>query len=104
MLHPSGLLDALVHAQTSVVAAGEHSVQLGLDHDVLDAAADAGLAPEWRSTAIAQISPSGRIAHVVLTHRSQEDPASLIRIECTISEPVEVGRIDLPRAEVADEC
>ncbi|MGH2844052.1 MAG: hypothetical protein ACRDKL_10780 [Solirubrobacteraceae bacterium] len=100
MLHPSGLLDALVHAQTSAVAAGEHSVELELDHDVLDAGADSGLAPEWRSTAVAQISPSGRIAHIVLTHRSDEDPDSLMRVECAISEPVQIGRVDLPPAEI----
>jgi hypothetical protein len=96
MLHPSGLLDALVRAQTSAVRAGEHSVGLDLDHDVLDGAADVGLASDWRSTAIAQISPSGRIANIVLTHRSGEDSGSLIHLECGISEPVEVGRIDLP--------
>jgi hypothetical protein len=96
MFHPSGLLDALVRAQTSAVEVGERSVQLGLDHDVLDAAADAGLAPDWQSTAVAQISPSGRISNIVLTHRSGEDPDSLVRVECAISEPVQVGGIDLP--------
>ena len=99
MFHPSVLLDALAHAQTSAAAAGEDSLELSLDHDALDAAADAGLAPDWQSTAIAQISPSGRIANIVLTHRSGEDPDSLIRIECAISEPVEVGGIDLPSPE-----
>ena len=48
MLHPSGLLDALVRAQTSAVEVGERSVELVLDHDVLDAAADAGSAPDWQ--------------------------------------------------------
>jgi hypothetical protein len=99
MLHPSGLLDALVRAQTSAVRAGEHSVELDLDHDGLDGAADAGLASDWRSTAIAQISPGGRIANIVLTHRSGEDSVSSIRLECRISEPVEVGGIDLPPDE-----
>jgi hypothetical protein len=56
MFHPSGLLDALVRAQTSAVEVGERSVELGLDQNVLDAAADAGLAPDWQSTAVAQIS------------------------------------------------
>jgi hypothetical protein len=37
MFHPSGLLNALVRAQTSAVEVGERSVELGLDHDVLDA-------------------------------------------------------------------
>jgi hypothetical protein len=99
MFHPSVLLDALAGAQTSATAAGEHSVKLDLDHDVLDAATDAGLARDWQSTAVAQISSSGRIANIVLTHRSGEDPDSLIRIECAISEPVEVDEIDLPPAE-----
>jgi hypothetical protein len=71
-------------------------VELVLDHDVLDAAADAGLAPDWQSTAFAQISLSGRISNIVLTHRSGEDPGSLIRVECAISEPVQVGGIDPP--------
>jgi hypothetical protein len=35
----------------------------------------------------------------VLTHRSGDDPDSLTRIECAISEPVEVGELDLPPAE-----
>lgn len=96
MFHPSGLLEALVRAQTSAVEAGDGSVELGLDHDVLDAAADAGLAPDWHSTAVARISPSGRISDIVLTHRSGEDPDSLMRVECAISEPVQVGGIDLP--------
>ncbi len=99
MLHPGGLLNALVQAQTSVVAAAEDSVELGLDHDVLDAAADAGLAPDWQSTAVARISPTGRISNIVLTHRSVEDPDSLMRVECAISEPVEVDGIELPPAE-----
>jgi hypothetical protein len=96
MFHPSGLLDALVRALTSAVEVGEGSVELVLDHDVLDAAADAGLAPGWRSTAVAQLSPTGRISNIVLTHRSGEDPESLMRVECAISEPVQVGGIDLP--------
>jgi hypothetical protein len=96
MFHPSGLLDALVRAQTSAVEVGERSVELGLDQNVLDAAADAGLAPDWQSTAVARISPSGRISNIVLTHRSGEDPDSLMRVECAISEPVQVGGIDLP--------
>jgi hypothetical protein len=96
MFHPSGLLDALVRAQTSAVKVGERSVELVLDHDVLDAAADAGLAPDWQSTAVAQISPSGRISNIVLTHRSGEDPDSRMRVECAISEPVQVGGIALP--------
>jgi hypothetical protein len=99
MFHPSVLLHALLHVQTSAAAAGEDSLELDLDHDALDAAADVGLAPDWQSAAIAQISPSGRIANIVLTHRSGEDPDSLIRIECAISEPVEVAEIDLPPAE-----
>ena len=99
MFHPSGLLDALVRAQKTAMEAGERSVELGLDHDVLDAAADAGLASDWQSTAIARITPSGRISNIVLTHRSGEDPDSLMRVECTISEPVQVGEIDLPPAE-----
>jgi hypothetical protein len=96
MFHPSGLLDALVRAQASAVEVGERSVELVLDHDVLDAAADAGLAPDWQSSAVAQISPSGRISNIALTHRSSEDPDSLVRIECAISEPVQVDGIDLP--------
>jgi hypothetical protein len=96
MFHPSGLLDALVRAQTSAVEVGERLVELGLDHDVLDASADAGLAPDWQSTAVARISPGGRISNIALTHRSGEDPDSLIRVECVISEPVQVGGIDLP--------
>ena len=99
MFHPSGLLRALVRAPTSAAEVGERSVELGLDHDVLDAAADAGLASDWLTTAVAQISPSGRVSNIVLTHRSSEDPVSLIRVECAISEPVQVGRIDLPQAE-----
>ena len=99
MLHPSGLLDALVHAQTSAAAAGERSVQLGLDHATLDAAADAGLAPDWWSSAIVQVSPGGRIANIVLTHRSAVDPDCVLRLECSISEPVPVDAIDLPPAE-----
>jgi hypothetical protein len=94
MFHPSGLLDALVRAQTSAVKVGERSVKLGLDQDVLAAAADAGLSPDWQSTAVAQISPSGRISTIVLTHRSGEDPDSLMRVECEISEPVQVSEID----------
>jgi hypothetical protein len=99
MFHPAGLLDALVRAQNSAVEVGERSVELGLDHDVLAAAADAGLAPDWQSTAIARISPSGRISNIVLTHRSGEDPDTLMRVECAISEPVQVGGIELPPAE-----
>jgi hypothetical protein len=99
MLHPCGLLDALVHAQTSAVTVGEHSIKVELDHAKLDAVADAGLAPDWQSTAVAEISSTGRIAHVVLTHCSAEDPESLIRVEWAISEPVQVGRVDLPPAE-----
>lgn len=89
MFHPSGLLDALVRAQTSAVEVGERWVELGLDHDVLDASADAGLAPDWQSTAVARISPSGRISNIALTHRSGEDPDSLMRVECAISEPLQ---------------
>ena len=96
MFHPSALL---VHAQISAAAADEDSLELDLDYDALDAAADVGLAPDWQSTAIAQISASGRIANIVLTHRSREDPDSFMRIECTISEPIEVAEIDLPPAE-----
>ena len=99
MLHPSGLLDALVGAHTSAVEVGDRWVELVLDHDVLDAAADAGLAADWRSSAVARISPSGRISNIVLTHRSGEDPDSLLRVECEISEPLQVGAIDLPPAE-----
>jgi hypothetical protein len=99
MFHPSFLLDALAHAQISAAAAGEDSLELDLDYDALDAAADVGLAPDWHSTAIAQISPSGRIANIVLMHRSGEDSDSLLRIQCAISEPVEVGEIDLPPAQ-----
>ena len=99
MFHPSGLLDALVRAQTSAVEVGERWVELGLDHDVLDASADAGLAPDWQSSALAQISPTGRISNIALTHRSGEDPNSLMRVECAISEPVQVGAIDLPPPE-----
>jgi hypothetical protein len=99
MLHPSGLLDALVNAQTSAVQSGERSVQLSLDYDVLNAAADVGLAPEWESTAIAQLSPSRRIAHVTLMRRSLEDPDAGIYVDCAISEPAEVGAIDLPPTE-----
>jgi hypothetical protein len=55
-----------------------------------------------QSTAVAQISFSGRIANIVLTHRSDEDPDSLIRIECAISESVEVDEIDLPPAETTN--
>jgi hypothetical protein len=99
MFHPSVLLDALVHAQISAEAAGEDSLELDLDYDALDAAADVGLAPDWQSTAIAQTSSSGRIANIVLTHRSREDSDSLMRIECAISEPIEVGEIDLRPAE-----
>jgi hypothetical protein len=99
MPHPGGLLNALAQARTSVVAAAEDSVELGLDHDVLDAAADAGLAPDWQSTAVARISPTGRISNIVLTHRSVEDLDSLVRVECAISEPVEVDGIELPPAE-----
>lgn len=99
MFHPSSLLDALVRAQTSVVASGEDSFEIGLDHDVLDASADAGLSPDWESTAVVRISPSGRIATIAVTHRSGEDPDSLVRVECAVSEPVQVGEIDLPPPE-----
>jgi hypothetical protein len=100
MLHPRGLLDALVHAQTSVIASGEHSVEVGLDHEALNAAAGAGLAPDWESTAVVQLSPSGRIARVTLTHRSREDPNAWIQVDCSISEPDRVGAIDLPASEM----
>jgi hypothetical protein len=100
MLHPCGLLDALVHAQTSAVASGGHSVEVGLAHGALDAATDAGLAPEWESTAVAQLSPSGRIAHVTVTHRAREDPDAWIQVDCAISEPDRVGAIELPASEM----
>ncbi len=57
---------------------------------------DAGLAPDWQSTAVARISPSGRISNIALTHRSREDPDSLMRVESAISEALQVGGIDLP--------
>ena len=99
MFHPSGLLDALARSQTSAVEVGERWVELGLDHDVLDASADAGLAPDWQSTAVARISPSGGISNIALTHRSCEDPDSLMRVECAISELLQVSGIDLPPPE-----
>lgn len=100
MLHPRGLLDALADAQTSAVASAPDSVEVGLDHDALNAAADAGLAPEWRSAAVVQLSPTGRIARVTLTHRSREDPDAWIEVDCTITEPERVGAIDLPPPEM----
>ena len=33
---------------------------------------------------------------IVLTHRSGEDPDSVLRVECAISESFQVGAIDLP--------
>jgi hypothetical protein len=99
MFHPSGLLDALVRAPTSATKVGERLVELELDHHVMDAAADAGLAPDWRSAAVAQISPNGRVLNIVLTHRSSEGPDSVIRVECALSEPVQTAQIDLPPAE-----
>jgi hypothetical protein len=96
MFDPCGLLDALVRAQTSAVAIRESLVEVGLDHDVLDAAADAGLAPEWESSAIAQLAPSGRIARVTLTHRSRADADAWLQVDCTISELDRFAAIDLP--------
>jgi hypothetical protein len=100
MFHPSGLLDALMHAQTTVVRSSERTFEVGLDHDILDARADAGLSPDWESIAVAELSASGRIAHVTLTHRTGKDPDVYIQIDCTISEPEQVNRIDLPASEL----
>jgi hypothetical protein len=100
MFHPSGLLDALMHAQTTVVRSSERTFEVGLDHDMLDARADAGLSRDWESIAVAELSASGRIAHVTLTHRAGKDPDAYIRIDCTISEPEQVDAIELPASEL----
>jgi hypothetical protein len=97
MFHPSGLLEALVHAQTSAVVSPTGSIEVGLDHDELDRRADAGLAHDWNSTAVVELSPSGRVASVVLSHRSEEDSTTgWIEIAWAISEPDQAGAIDLP--------
>ena len=99
MLHPSGLLDALVRAATSARRSADGSVVVGLDYEVLNACADAGLAPDWASTAVAWLPATGRIRRVVLTHRSREDPDAFTQLECEISEAAQVGPIDLPPEE-----
>lgn len=99
MLHPSRLLDALVTAATSARRSADGSVVVGLDYEVLNASADAGLAPDWASTAAAWLSATGRVTRVVLTHRSRENQDAFTHLECEISDPAQVGPIDLPPEE-----
>jgi len=99
MLHPAGLLLALIDAQSSVRRTESGTYEVGLDYEQLNALSDIGLAPDWESTSTVECSRAGRVCSVTCTHRSREDPAYYIEIRCCISEPSDVGEVDLPDAK-----
>jgi hypothetical protein len=100
MFDPRWTLEALVHGQRSAVATADAVVELALDYDTLNAGTDLGLARDWdESTAVARLSPGGRIAHATLTLRSRDHLEAWIRIDCQISEPVAPCTIGLPGSE-----
>lgn len=100
MFDPRSALEALVHAQRSAVAAATDVVELTLDYETLSAGSDIGLAPDWdESIAVVQLLPSGTIARVTLTHRSQDDPDAWMRLDYQITKRAAPGQIDLPKSE-----
>jgi hypothetical protein len=99
MLHPAGLLLALIDAQSCARVTKVGTYEVGLDYEQLNALSDIGLAPDWKSTATVECSREGRVTSVTCTHRSREDPAYYIEIRCWISEPSDVGAVDLPDAK-----
>jgi hypothetical protein len=99
ILHPAGLLLAVIDAQSSVRFTELGTYEVELNYDQLNAFSDIGLAPDWKSSATVECSREGRVSSVTCTHRSREDPVHHIEIRCWISEPDDVGVVDLPDAQ-----
>ena len=100
MFDPRWALEALAHAQKSAVATAPRVVEVALEYQTLNAGTDIGLSPDWdESTAVVELSPSGRIARATLTHRSHDDPAAWMRCDYEITETHAPAPIELPKPE-----
>jgi hypothetical protein len=100
MFDPRWALEALAHAQRSAVATATHVVELELEYETLNAGTDIGLSRDWdESTAVVQLTASGRIARATLTHRSHRHPDAWMRFDYQITESPGPAPVELPKPE-----